>query len=94
MGRASAWRPQWPFDYLWRPSNATLGPWTASDFATALSRLPDSRARAGLIYMQINPWAPWAELLAHSAMDQMLELSLRTRSTKDTQEYISFPMEK
>lgn len=67
---AMDWRPRWPFDYLWRPHNdSTLGPWTDADWQAAVSRLPAAGrgARAGLIYMQINPWAPWAEFLAHAA---------------------------
>ena len=69
MVRAS-WKPEEPFDYLWRHYNtSTLGPWTANDFATAIARLPAAGAgvRAGLIYMQVNLWSPWTELLAQVA---------------------------
>ena len=69
-GAAKRWVPLEPNDYLWRPvSNATLGPWSSDDWRAAVARLPaaGAAALAGLMYMQVNAWAPWAELLAHAA---------------------------
>lgn len=66
----TSWKPNEPFDYLWRHyDSSTLGPWTANDYVTAIARLPAAGAgvRAGLIYMQVNLWSPWTELLAQVA---------------------------
>ena len=61
------YQPRTPHDYLYRIIPPMIRNVTTADWSDAFQHLPQTSARAALIYIQIGSWPPWMPFVLASA---------------------------